>query len=61
MQMESVIDPRALTTNDPVREMTQQFTTALEHAVRRAPEQYFWVHRRWKSEQGKRVRKLKAA
>jgi KDO2-lipid IV(A) lauroyltransferase len=61
MQMEAVIDPRKLTTNDPIREITQRFTTALEQSVRRAPEQYFWVHRRWKSEPGKRVRKLKAA
>jgi len=31
-----------------VREMTQRFTTALERIVRQAPEQYFWLHRRWK-------------
>jgi KDO2-lipid IV(A) lauroyltransferase len=31
-----------------VREMTQRFTTALERVVRQAPEQYFWLHRRWK-------------
>ena len=47
---EALIDPRATTSNDPVREITQQYTSALERAVCRAPEQYFWVHRRWKSE-----------
>jgi KDO2-lipid IV(A) lauroyltransferase len=47
---ETVIDPRAITACDPVREITQQFTTALEQLIRRAPEQYFWLHRRWKSE-----------
>jgi KDO2-lipid IV(A) lauroyltransferase len=31
-----------------VREMTQRFTAALERVVRQAPEQYFWLHRRWK-------------
>jgi KDO2-lipid IV(A) lauroyltransferase len=31
-----------------VRAMTQRFTTALERLVRRYPEQYFWLHRRWK-------------
>src|SRR5262249_39557242 len=31
-----------------VKEMTQRFTTALERIVRAAPEQYFWLHRRWK-------------
>jgi KDO2-lipid IV(A) lauroyltransferase len=53
---EEVIDPRELTTTDPVREITQRYTTALERAIRRAPEQYFWVHRRWKSEPRQRVR-----
>jgi KDO2-lipid IV(A) lauroyltransferase len=33
---------------DAVRAMTQRFTTALERVVRTAPEQYFWLHRRWK-------------
>lgn len=33
---------------DAVREITQRFTTGLERLVRRAPEQYFWLHRRWK-------------
>jgi KDO2-lipid IV(A) lauroyltransferase len=28
--------------------MTQRFTAALERVVRQAPEQYFWLHRRWK-------------
>lgn len=31
-----------------VREVTQWFTTALENAVRKHPEQYWWLHRRWK-------------
>jgi Kdo2-lipid IVA lauroyltransferase/acyltransferase len=33
---------------DAVRTMTQQFTADLEKLIRLAPEQYFWVHRRWK-------------
>jgi KDO2-lipid IV(A) lauroyltransferase len=33
---------------DAVRAITQRFTAALERLVRRAPEQYFWLHRRWK-------------
>jgi Kdo2-lipid IVA lauroyltransferase/acyltransferase len=56
---EDVVDPRTLTTHDPVREITQRYTTALERAIRRAPEQYFWVHRRWKSEPRQRVRPAK--
>ena len=33
---------------DPVRAITQRFTTDLETLIRIAPEQYFWLHRRWK-------------
>jgi KDO2-lipid IV(A) lauroyltransferase len=33
---------------DAVRAITQRLTTALERLVRRYPEQYFWLHRRWK-------------
>ncbi len=51
---EAVIDPREIHDNDPVGEITRQYTAALERAIRRAPEQYFWVHRRWKSEPKKR-------
>jgi KDO2-lipid IV(A) lauroyltransferase len=33
---------------DDARLLTQRFTTALERAIRRSPEQYLWLHRRWK-------------
>jgi Kdo2-lipid IVA lauroyltransferase/acyltransferase len=33
---------------DAVKKITQRFTSALERIVRTAPEQYFWLHRRWK-------------
>ena len=35
---------------DAVKAITQRFTAALERMARRAPEQYFWLHRRWKHE-----------
>ena len=54
---EEVIDPLTIEADDEIREITQRFTSALERAVRRAPEQYFWVHRRWKSEPRSVVRK----
>ena len=34
--------------DDPLRFITQEYTTALEEVIRTAPEQYLWVHRRWK-------------
>jgi KDO2-lipid IV(A) lauroyltransferase len=33
---------------DPLRWITQTYSHALEAAIRRWPEQYLWVHRRWK-------------
>jgi KDO2-lipid IV(A) lauroyltransferase len=33
---------------DAVKAMTQRCTTALEQLIRRYPDQYFWLHRRWK-------------
>ena len=35
---------------DAVRAITERYTRALERLVRRHPEQYFWLHRRWKSQ-----------
>lgn len=42
---------------DPVRAITERFTTGLEAMIREAPEQYFWVHRRWKHQPQERKRK----
>jgi len=46
---EAVIDSRDFDDAEGIRQLTQEFTTALESLIRRAPEQYFWVHRRWKT------------
>jgi KDO2-lipid IV(A) lauroyltransferase len=35
--------------DDAVTRMTAAFTRALEAEIRTAPEQYFWVHKRWKT------------
>ena len=51
---EEVIDPDSIDSLDPVGEITRRYTSALERLIRRAPEQYFWVHRRWKSQPDQR-------
>lgn len=43
-----------------VRLMTERFTAALERLIRTAPEQYFWLHRRWKHQPAKRKGKQAA-
>ncbi|HEX8324815.1 MAG TPA: lysophospholipid acyltransferase family protein [Tepidisphaeraceae bacterium] len=35
--------------DDPLRYITQRYTTAIENFVSDAPGQYLWVHRRWKT------------
>lgn len=48
---EDEIDPRDYAgRSDAVKAMTERYTAALERLIRRHPEQYFWLHRRWKSQ-----------
>lgn len=45
-----VIHPEAWAdVRDPLYYITARYARALEIAVRRCPEQYWWMHRRWKS------------
>lgn len=39
---------------DAVRVLTQRMTAGIERMARRYPEQYFWLHRRWKHQPAKR-------
>jgi KDO2-lipid IV(A) lauroyltransferase len=56
-----MIDPRE-TANDvgTVRELTQWYTTRLEELIRLAPDQYWWLHRRWKDTREKKREKQAA-
>ena len=44
-----------------VRDVTQWYTNQLEDLIRTAPDQYWWIHRRWKDTRGRRRSKKKAA
>lgn len=47
---EDEIDPRDYAGRpDAVKAITQRYHAALERVIRRHPEQYFWLHRRWKT------------
>ncbi|MFM7151571.1 MAG: lysophospholipid acyltransferase family protein [Gemmataceae bacterium] len=58
LYFEDVILPEDFS-NDPdaARAITQRYTAALERMIRRHPEQYFWLHRRWKHQPKQRTRK----
>jgi Kdo2-lipid IVA lauroyltransferase/acyltransferase len=61
IRTEDVIDPREYAGRpDALKAMTQRFTLALEQLIRRQPEQYFWLHRRWKHQPLKRKGKQAA-
>ncbi len=38
-----------------VQPMTEWYTSCLERLIRRGPEQYWWIHRRWKGQVPERV------
>ena len=56
---EEIIDPGEFTGRKAIREITQEYTSVLERIIRKNPEQYFWLHRRWKSQPGSRTRSNK--
>jgi KDO2-lipid IV(A) lauroyltransferase len=44
-----------------LRSLSQWYTSLLEHAIRREPAQYWWVHRRWRNQPRKaRVKRVAA-
>ena len=52
--------PSTPTTNEAIRRTTREYNAAIERLVLRHPEQWYWVHRRWKASQGKsRKRRLR--
>ena len=40
----------AVDENDTVETVTRRYTAYIEDVIREHPEQYFWMHRRWKTE-----------
>ena len=51
MGVEAIAEPSELAAETRgLAELTQWFTTVLEGLIRAAPEQYWWIHRRWKGE-----------
>jgi Kdo2-lipid IVA lauroyltransferase/acyltransferase len=57
----AMIDPQEVGSSvGTVRDLTQWYTSRLEELIRQAPDQYWWLHRRWKDTREKK-REKKAA
>ena len=51
----ATIDPQDVGSSvGTVRELTQWYSTRLEELIRRWPDQYWWLHRRWKDTREKK-------
>jgi len=50
LQIDEVEHPAEASRGERVRELTQRHVKALEDWVRKAPEQYLWIHLRWKTQ-----------
>jgi Kdo2-lipid IVA lauroyltransferase/acyltransferase len=53
MVYEHAVDPPAADDPDAIRELTQRCTDVLEMYVRRYPELWLWMHRRWRDTEAK--------
>lgn len=62
LEVEEILEPADFR-NEPaaVAALTTRYTVALERMVRKYPEQYFWLHRRWKHQPAVRKTKKTAA
>ena len=57
----AMIDPqRVAGSRNTIPELTQLYTSRLEELIRHAPDQYWWLHRRWKDPRRRRTKKKAA-
>jgi Kdo2-lipid IVA lauroyltransferase/acyltransferase len=58
----AMADPQVIESNlGTVRELTQWYTARLEELIRLNPDQYWWLHRRWKDTREPKQKKRQAA
>ena len=52
IHVQPVIEPPLDREPETIRAATQQYTTILEEMIRERPEQWIWIHRRWRTKPG---------
>lgn len=61
MGTDAILEPREMPAEmRTVTGITEWYTRQLEQTIRRAPEQYWWIHRRWRDYRPRRNPKRKA-
>ncbi|MFI4873906.1 MAG: lysophospholipid acyltransferase family protein [Blastopirellula sp. JB062] len=61
MGIEGIYDPQKAETPLGVKELTIWYNRLLENMIRRNPEQYWWIHNRWRDDRPPKRRKEPAA
>jgi KDO2-lipid IV(A) lauroyltransferase len=56
-----IADPKDPQCPDSIQSLTKWYNQCLEGAIRETPQQYWWVHRRWRGEPPKRARSAAAS
>lgn len=57
-EMSDIIDPQDYADDpDAIQNITARYTKSLEAVIRKAPEQYLWMHRRWRDRAPPRKKK----
>jgi Kdo2-lipid IVA lauroyltransferase/acyltransferase len=59
MECGRIIEPHEWKDREkPLEWITQEFSSEMERLIRKAPEQYWWIHRRWKTPPGRKRKRV---